>query len=229
MKDKQLAVVLLSGGLDSTTCASIAKAMGYEIYALTVNYGQKQKIEIEKAKKVADFLKIKNHIIININLDQIGGSALTSSNITVPKNREINNEIPITYVPARNTIFLSLALALAETISSSDIFIGVNAVDYSGYPDCRPQFIDAYEKLASLATKQGVGNNIKYKIHTPLINLSKSEIIKKGIELGVDYSITHSCYDPDINGKPCESCDACVLRQKGFEEAGISDPIWKTK
>ena len=223
---KKTAVILLSGGLDSTTCVAIAKDQGFELYGLTINYGQKHIFELESAKSIASYFDIKNHTIIDINLAQFGGSALTSS-MNVPKNRNISdmNDIPVTYVPARNTVFLSIALARAETINAFDIFIGVNALDYSGYPDCRPAFISEFEKLANLATKNGVEKKGEYKIHTPLISLTKSEIITKGIGLNVDYSITSSCYDPSDNGYPCGLCDACQLRLKGFKEAGLKDPL----
>ena len=220
------AVILLSGGLDSTTCAAIAKKKQFELYGLTINYGQKHIFEIESAKSVADYFKMKKHIIIDIDLASFGGSSLTSKDLEVPKNRMLsNNDIPTTYVPARNTVFLSVSLAQAETINSFDIFIGVNALDYSGYPDCRPEFISQFEKLANLATKESIEKKGKYKIHTPLINLTKSEIIQKGLKLNVDYSITSSCYDPHKNGNPCGNCDACMLRLKGFEEAGKKDPL----
>ena len=224
---KKTAVILLSGGLDSTTCVAIAKAQGFEPYGLTINYGQKHIFEIKSAKSIANYYNIKNHSIIDINLAHFGGSALTSDNIKVPKNRNISNinDIPSTYVPARNTVFLSIALARAETANSFDIFIGVNALDYSGYPDCRPEFISGFEKLANLATKEGLEKRGTYKIHTPLISLTKSEIIQKGIDLGVDYSMTSSCYAPNDKGHPCKYCDACKLRLKGFKEAGIEDPL----
>ena len=223
---KKTAVILLSGGLDSTTCVAIAKDQGFELFGLTINYGQKHIFELESAKSIASYFDIKNHSIIDINLAQFGGSALTSS-MNVPKNRNVSdmNDIPVTYVPARNTVFLSIALARAETINAFDIFIGVNALDYSGYPDCRPAFISEFEKLANLATKNGVEKKGEYKIHTPLISLTKSEIITKGIGLNVDYSITSSCYDPSDNGYPCGLCDACQLRLKGFKEAGLKDPL----
>ena len=223
---KKTAVILLSGGLDSTTCVAIAKDQGFELYGLTINYGQKHIFELESAKSIASYFDIKNHTIIDINLAQFGGSALTSS-MNVPKNRNISdmNDIPVTYVPARNTVFLSIALAKAETVNAFDIFIGVNALDYSGYPDCRPAFISQFEKLANFATKDAVEKRGKYKIHTPLINLTKSKIIKKGLDLNVDYSMTSSCYDPTDKGYPCGLCDACQLRLKGFKEAGLKDPL----
>ena len=224
---KKTAVILLSGGLDSTTCVAIAKDQGFDIIGLTINYGQKHIFELESAKSIARYFNIKNHSIINIDLASFGGSSLTSTNMKVPKNRRTAdiNDIPSTYVPARNTVFLSIALARAETINSFDIFIGVNALDYSGYPDCRPEFISEFEKLANLATKEGIEKKGQYKIHTPLINLKKSEIIQKGMELNVDYSMTSSCYDPYENGNPCGSCDACELRLKGFKDAGKIDPL----
>ena len=224
---KKTAVILLSGGLDSTTCIAIAKDQGFDIIGLTINYGQKHIFELESAKSIARYFNIKNHSIINIDLASFGGSSLTSTNMKVPKNRRTAdiNDIPSTYVPARNTVFLSIALARAETINSFDIFIGVNALDYSGYPDCRPEFISEFEKLANLATKEGIEKKGQYKIHTPLINLKKSEIIQKGMELNVDYSMTSSCYDPYENGNPCGSCDACELRLKGFKDAGKIDPL----
>ena len=224
---KKTAVILLSGGLDSTTCVAIAKDQGFDIIGLTINYGQKHIFELESAKSIARYFNIKNHSIINIDLASFGGSSLTSTDMKVPKNRRTAdiNDIPSTYVPARNTVFLSIALARAETINSFDIFIGVNALDYSGYPDCRPEFISEFEKLANLATKEGIEKKGQYKIHTPLINFKKSEIIQKGMELNVDYSMTSSCYDPYKNGNPCGSCDACELRLKGFKDAGKIDPL----
>lgn len=216
------AVVLLSGGLDSTTVAYLAKSAGYEIYALTFDYGQRHKKELESAKKICKQLGTKGHKILNIDLTQIGGSALTNSKIDVPENREIDKEIPVTYVPARNTIFLSFALAYAEVSEAEAIFIGANNLDYSGYPDCRPEYFEAFQKMANLATKVGVeGNSIR--IVTPLLNLTKAEIIKRGMGLGVPYELTWSCYEG--KGKACGKCDSCVLRLKGFKEAGIKDPV----
>src|SRR3990170_349395 len=220
------AVVLSSGGIDSTTAMAIAKSEGYEIYSLSLNYGQRHKIELEMAKKVAGFFGAAKHIIIDIDLRKFGGSALTAD-IDVPKDRHIEemaSGIPVTYVPARNTIFLSFALAWAETLNADAIFIGVNALDYSGYPDCRPEYIKAFEEMANLATKAGVEEKIRFKIKTPLINMTKAEIIKKGSGLGVDYSLTSSCYDPLPDGAHCGRCDSCLLRKKGFNEAGIKDP-----
>jgi 7-cyano-7-deazaguanine synthase len=221
------AVVLLSGGLDSTTVLAIAKADGYETYALSFSYGQRHSWELECARKVAADSGVKDHRIAQIDLRIFGGSALTAE-IGVPKGRsleEMSERIPVTYVPARNTIFLSFALAWAEVLGSSDIFIGVNALDYSGYPDCRPEFIEAFERLANLATKAGVESRLNLKIHTPLISLSKSEIISKGLALGVNYGLTSSCYDPSPSGEPCGACDSCLLRQKGFRENGLIDPL----
>lgn len=221
------AVVLLSGGLDSTTVLAIAKSESYQTYALSFCYGQRHDIELKKAEKIAKIFEVAEHAIINIDLRRIGGSALTA-NISVPKERSISEmeiDVPITYVPARNTVFLSLALGWAEVLNACDIFIGVNALDYSGYPDCRPEYIAAFETLANLATSAGVEKRLSFKIHTPLIHLTKAEIIKKGLELGVDYSLTHSCYDPDVDGLACGSCDSCQLRLKGFQDAGLIDPV----
>jgi 7-cyano-7-deazaguanine synthase len=221
------AVVLLSGGLDSSTVLAIAKSEGFAPHAMTFRYGQRHQLEIDAAKKLAKQSAVAQHIIADIDLRTFGGSALTSD-IAVPKGREaqeMQQEIPITYVPARNTIFLSFALAWAEVLGSSDIFIGVNAVDYSGYPDCRPEFIEAYERMANLATKAAVEGRQKIKIHTPLISLSKAEIIARGLALGVDYSLTVSCYDPSPDGASCGRCDACQLRLKGFEQNGMRDPV----
>jgi 7-cyano-7-deazaguanine synthase len=220
------AVLLLSGGLDSSTVLAIAQHQGYEVYAMTFRYGQRHQVEIEAAKRIAAMAKVKQHVIAEIDLRIFGGSALTSD-IEVPKHADSQKpsagEIPVTYVPARNTIFLSFALAWAEVLHSLDIFIGVNAIDYSGYPDCRPEFIAAYERMANLATKASV-EGARLRIHTPLINLSKAEIINKGVALGVDYALTISCYDPSLSGKPCGACDACLLRRQGFRAAGIADP-----
>lgn len=221
------AVVLLSGGLDSATVLAVARSHGYELYALSFAYGQRHVWELEAAKRVAASIGVAQHRVATIDLRVFGGSALTDE-IAVPKGRDTNemgHEIPVTYVPARNTIFLSFALAWAEVIGSSDIFIGVNALDYSGYPDCRPEFIEAYEKMANLATKAGVEGHQSLKIHTPLIAFSKAQIISKGIDLGVDYALTSSCYDPSLAGVPCGQCDSCLLRQKGFRENGMEDPL----
>jgi 7-cyano-7-deazaguanine synthase len=220
-----IAVVLLSGGIDSATTLAITKDSGYEVYAISFRYGQRHIFEIEAAKKIAEKIGVEKHLIMGIDLFSFGGSALTD-NIAVPKGQKVESigkEIPVTYVPARNIIFLSLALGWAEVLGSVDLFIGVNQVDYSGYPDCRPEFIEAFEKTANLGTKIGVEGR-EIKIHTPLISLSKAEIIKKGKELDVDYSLTHSCYDPDDKGRACGKCDSCLLRRKGFEEAGVEDP-----
>ena len=219
------AVILLSGGLDSTTCLAIAKNQGFELFALTFNYGQRHDFELKAAQKIVDHYQIKNHSVVDIDLAQFGGSALTDE-IDVPKDRSESEmtDIPLTYVPARNTVFLSLALAWAETLNAFDIFIGVNALDYSGYPDCRPEYIAAFEKTANLATKAGI-SGASFKIHTPLINMKKSEIILNGLQLGVDYGLTSSCYDPLKDGVPCGHCDACILRLKGFQEADTLDPL----
>lgn len=223
----QPAIVLLSGGLDSATVLAMAHKEGYSICALTFRYGQRHEFEIEAAKRIAERAGVARHVIAEIDLRAIGGSALTDD-IEVPKNRsgeEIGTGIPITYVPARNTIFLSYALAWAEATQSNDIFIGVNALDFSGYPDCRPEYIEAFEAMANLATKASVEGGANLKIHTPLIHLSKAEIVKRGLELGVDYSLTHTCYDPGPEGSACGECDACQLRLKGFEANGIPDPV----
>jgi 7-cyano-7-deazaguanine synthase len=222
----QKAVVLSSGGIDSTTTMAVAKDQGYEIYSLSFFYGQRHAFELEAAQKVAKTFGVSKHLVINIDLKQIGGSSLTDD-IDVPKDRtetEMIQKIPVTYVPARNTIFLSFALAWAEVLKSSDIFIGVTAIDYSGYPDCRPEYIEAFERMANLATKSGVEGELKIRIRTPLIRMTKAQIIQKGIELGVDYASTHSCYDPSPKGLACGRCDSCFLRRKGFKEAGVSDP-----
>ena len=221
------AVVLLSGGLDSATCVAIAQNIGFDVYGLSFRYGQRDNYEFEAAEAVAKALNIKRHVIIDIDLRAFGGSALTS-NVEVPKGRssiDMDHEIPVTYVPARNTIFLSFALAFAETLNSNDIFIGVNSLDYSGYPDCRPEYIDAFQKMAHLATKIGVEGNNKVKINTPLMDMTKTEIIKKGMSLGVDYSITTSCYDPGQNHLACGQCDSCFIRLNGFAGIGAVDPI----
>jgi 7-cyano-7-deazaguanine synthase len=221
------AVVLFSGGLDSTTTLAIAGFMGFELYALTIDYGQRHIYELQSAMKISSILSVKSQKIVKIDLRTIGGSALTDDKFLVPSAKNQNPEkhnIPVTYVPARNTIFLSIALAYAEVIDSYDIFIGVNALDYSGYPDCRQEFIAAFEKLTGLATKKGVEEKRNFRIHAPLINMTKAEIIKKGIELDIDLSLTHSCYNPDPSGYACGICDSCILRKKGFIEAGISDP-----
>jgi 7-cyano-7-deazaguanine synthase len=220
------AVVLLSGGLDSATCVAIAQQSGFSVHAISFRYGQRHCIELTRAASVAKHFGIQKHAIIDIDLAKLGGSALTDMAIDVPKHdtaEEIGTDIPLTYVPARNTVFLSYALAWAEVLDSNDIFIGVNALDYSGYPDCRPEYIQAYETMANLATKRGVSGE-KLTIHAPLIHMTKGEIIRKGVELGVDYSLTISCYDPTPEGKPCGRCDSCLLRARGFAQAGIIDP-----
>jgi 7-cyano-7-deazaguanine synthase len=218
------AVVLLSGGLDSYTAAAIAKAQRFSLYALTVHYGQRHAREIESARSVARALGVERHLELDVDLRPIGGSSLTAD-LAVPRDRDLQGtDIPSTYVPARNTIFLSLALGWAEVVGAHDIVIGVNALDYSGYPDCRPEFIAAFERLAHLATREGV-EGAQFRVHTPLITLSKADIIRRGLELGLDYGLTHSCYDPETGGAPCGRCDSCVLRARGFREAGVPDPV----
>ena len=227
MNGKPKAIVLLSGGIDSTTTLAIAMSQGFEVYALSFRYGQRHEVELDAAHRIAKHFRVAKHMIIDIDPRLFGGSALTDE-IEVPKARtaeRMGKDIPITYVPARNTIFLSFALAWAEVLDTEDLFIGVNALDYSGYPDCRPEYIAAYENMANLATKAGVEGKQKLKIHTPLIKMTKAQIIKKGLELGVDYSLTHSCYDPSKAGEACGLCDSCQLRLKGFREAGVQDPI----
>jgi 7-cyano-7-deazaguanine synthase len=226
MGKKKKAVVLSSGGIDSTTAMAIARNEGYELYSLTFDYGQRHAVELEASKKTAEALGALQHLVIRIDLGKIGGSALTAD-IAVPHGRseeEMTSGIPVTYVPARNTIFLSYALAWAEVLEAVDILIGVNAVDYSGYPDCRPEYIRAFEVMANLAIKAAVERRMKISIRTPLIDMTKAEIIRKGTKLGVDYRLTHSCYDPDAQGRACGDCDSCLLRKKGFREAGIPDP-----
>jgi 7-cyano-7-deazaguanine synthase len=227
MTTSKNAVCLLSGGLDSTTALAIARSEGFDVYAMSFRYGQRHKVELESAARVAAAMGVKHHVIVDIDLRQFGGSALTSD-IDVPKSRalsEMSHGIPVTYVPARNTVFLSFALAWAETLGAQDIYIGVNALDYSGYPDCRPEYIEAYETMANLATRAGVEGTQRLKIHTPLIELTKAEIIRRGLALGVDFSLTSSCYDPAPIGAPCGACDSCLLRAKGFAEAGVPDPL----
>jgi 7-cyano-7-deazaguanine synthase len=218
--------VLLSGGLDSTTTLAIAQDQGFQCHALSFRYGQRHIVELESAARIAEAAEVEAHVVVDFDLRVFGGSALTSD-IEVPKHdrvADLSNEIPVTYVPARNTVFLSFAVAWAEVLGSADIFIGVNALDYSGYPDCRPEFIAAYETMANLATKAGVVGATSLKIHTPLIAMTKAEIITRGVDLGVDYSLTASCYDPTPDGAACGRCDSCLLRQRGFEEAGVPDP-----
>jgi len=220
------AVVLLSGGLDSTTVLAIARSEGYRTYALSFRYGQRHEVELAAARQVATAMGVAGHVVAEIDLRAFGGSALTAD-IDVPHHdrvEDLGEGIPVTYVPARNTVFLSFALAWAETLGAEDIFIGVNALDYSGYPDCRPEYIAAYEAMANLATKAGVEGHQRLRIHAPLIDLTKAQIIERGLTLGVDYGLTHSCYDPDPDGRPCGTCDSCLLRQKGFAEAGLDDP-----
>lgn len=221
------AVVLLSGGLDSTTTLAIARSDGFDLHAMSFRYGQRHVVELECARRTAAAMAVRRHVIVDIDLRQFGGSALTGD-VAVPKGRaaeEISRGIPITYVPARNTVFLSFALAWAETLGSQDIYIGVNALDYSGYPDCRPEYIAAYARMANLATKAGVEGRQHLRIHTPLIQMTKAQIIRHGLALGVDYSLTSSCYDPGPAGAPCGACDSCLLRAKGFGEAAVADPL----
>lgn len=221
------AVCLLSGGLDSSVCLAYARRQGFSCYALSIDYGQRHRIELEAAARVAQALSVAEHRIVGVDLGGFGGSALTDR-IAVPKHRspeEMGQGIPVTYVPARNTVFLSLALAWAEVLQAADIFLGVNAIDYSGYPDCRPEYIEAFERMANMATKAGVEGRLRIRIHTPLIRLSKAEIVKLGSELGLDFRLTSSCYDPDETGRPCGACDSCLLRRKGFSEAGFQDPL----
>lgn len=220
------AVALASGGLDSSTVMALAKQQGFEIHALSFDYGQRHRHELEAARRITQSLGIEDHVIAQIDLRVFGGSALTSS-IEVPKNRNAElcaDEIPVTYVPARNTIFLSFALAWCEVLQAQDIFVGVNAIDYSGYPDCRPEFLESFEKLANLATKAGVEGTSRYRIHAPLLHMSKAQIIRAGMEAGLDLSLTHSCYDPSPEGLACGACDSCILRRRGFRESGIPDP-----
>lgn len=220
------AVVLSSGGIDSTTVMAIAIKEGYEVYSLSFQYGQRHVIELKSARKIAEILGAKKHLVIDIDMRKIGGSALTD-HFDVPKGRnevEMQREIPVTYVPARNTIFLSFGLAWAEVVGASDIFIGVNAIDYSGYPDCRPEYIRAFEEMANLAIKSAIEGKMRMRIRTPLIRMTKAEIIRKGFDLGIDYRLTHSCYDPSTEGKACGHCDSCLLRKNGFRESGIPDP-----
>jgi 7-cyano-7-deazaguanine synthase len=225
--ERKRAVVLLSGGLDSATALAVAQREGYEPYALSFDYGQRHLFELEAARRVALAAHVRQHIVLSLDLRTFGGSALTAD-LAVPKDRaeaEMADGIPVTYVPARNTIFLSLALGWAESLGISDLFIGVNVLDYSGYPDCRPEYLSAFERMANLGTKAGVEGKSTWRIHAPLIQMTKAEIIRTGTVLGVDYSLTHSCYDPDSEGRPCGRCDSCRLRLKGFAEAGLTDPL----
>ena len=227
MSSLKRAVILLSGGLDSATCLAIARNQGFETHTVAFRYGQRHQYELQRAQLISEKLNATSHRIVDIDLAQFGGSALTDAAIDVPKSEtveSIGEAIPVTYVPARNTVFLSLSLAFAETVDAKDIFIGVNSLDYSGYPDCRPEFIQAFERMANLATKAGVEESQRLKIHTPLIDLTKAEIIARGMELGVDYGLTLSCYDPGDAGLPCQHCDACLLRARGFATNGIQDP-----
>jgi 7-cyano-7-deazaguanine synthase len=224
---EQPAVILLSGGLDSATAAAIARQEGFSLYALSVDYGQRHRFELQAARRVGQALGVARHVALSVDLAQLGGSALTDA-IDVPKDRpasEMAHGIPVTYVPARNTVLLSLALAYAEVVGAADIFLGVNALDYSGYPDCRPEYVAAFTTLANLATKASVEGRLKFAIHAPLLHWTKAEIIRRGVELGVDYGLTHSCYDPAPAGASCGRCDACLLRRKGFAEAGMKDPL----
>ncbi len=227
MNTRKIAVVLLSGGLDSTTTLAIARSEGFEPYAMTFRYGQRHAAEVEAARQIAQHMQVPRHVMCDINLRQFGGSALTDEwdVPTADSVDDIGAEIPITYVPARNTIFLSFALAWAETLGTGDIFIGVNALDYSGYPDCRPEYIEAYQRMANLATRGGVQRSCPVTIHTPLIDLKKAQIIQRGLALGVDYALTTSCYAPRPDGAACGRCDACLLRRRGFSENGVADPI----
>ncbi len=227
MSNKPRAVCLLSGGLDSSACLAFACKEGYECYALSFDYGQRHRVELEAAARVAAALGAVEHVVVRADIGRVGGSALTAE-LEVPKGRvpaEMGQGIPVTYVPARNTVFLSFALAWAEVLRASDIFIGVNAIDYSGYPDCRPEYIEAFEKMANLATKAGVEGRTRVRIHAPLIRMTKAEIVRLAAKLGVDFGLTHSCYDPAPDGRPCGACDSCVLRRRGFQEAGIGDPL----
>lgn len=220
------AVILFSGGLDSTTCLAMAKQQGFAPYALSFNYSQRHHVELAAARRVAAHLGVAGHLVLDLPLGAIGGSALTAA-IDVPKDRalaEMEGEIPVTYVPARNTVFLAMALAWSEVLGAQDIFIGVNALDYSGYPDCRPEFVHAFEAMANLAIKEAVEGRLKITVHTPLLAMSKADIVRAGMVLGVDYALTHSCYDPTPDGLACARCDSCLLRKKGFEEAGVTDP-----
>lgn len=226
MENSKPAIVLLSGGLDSSTVLAIAQAQGFAVHALSFRYGQRHAAELNAARRIAALAGVKQHVVAEIDLRAFGGSALTAD-IEVPKGRrvaEMSTGIPVTYVPARNTIFLSFALAHAEVVGAQDIFVGVNAIDYSGYPDCRPEYIEAFERMANLATRAGVEGGAKLQIHTPLIELTKEQIIRRGLELGVDYGLTVTCYDPSSAGEACGSCDACILRLKGFADAGVRDP-----
>jgi 7-cyano-7-deazaguanine synthase len=221
------AVCLLSGGLDSSTCLALARRDGFECYAISFDYGQRHRIELQAAARVAQSLGVAVHVTVPIDLRVFGGSALTDD-IDVPKARsasEMSEAIPITYVPARNTVFLSIALAWAEVLGSADLFMGVNAIDYSGYPDCRPEFIEAFERMGNLGTKAGVEGRMRLRVHTPLIAMNKADIVRTANDLGLDFRLTHSCYDPDESGRPCGACDSCVLRKKGFAEAGLIDPL----
>jgi 7-cyano-7-deazaguanine synthase len=225
---KPKAIVLLSGGLDSTTTLAVARNQGFATHALSFRYGQRHEHELKAASRIAKYFDVVQHVTFDVNIGQFGGSALTAADIDIPKNRtseDMSHDIPVTYVPARNTVFLSIALAWAEVLGANDIFIGVNALDYSGYPDCRPEYIEAFEKMANIATKSGIEGRQRLKIHTPLIQLTKTQIVRLGRDLGVAFGLTSTCYDPSFEGHPCGRCDACLLRLKGFHEAGLEDPL----
>jgi 7-cyano-7-deazaguanine synthase len=225
-QERERAVVLLSGGIDSSTALALARRQKYEAFALTVDYGQRHRYELAAARRIAESLGAAGHLTVTVDLRAFGGSALTDD-LAVPKGREaarVSSEIPVTYVPARNTVFLSLALAWTEVLHAGDIFIGANAVDYSGYPDCRPEYLEQFERVANLATKAGVEGRVHFRIHAPLLRMTKAQIIRTGVDAGVDFSLTHSCYDPATGGLACGSCDSCILRRRGFQEAGIPDP-----
>jgi 7-cyano-7-deazaguanine synthase len=225
-RERERAVVLLSGGIDSSTALALARRQKYEAFALTVDYGQRHRYELAAARRIAESLGAAGHLTVTVDLRAFGGSALTDD-LAVPKGREaarVSSEIPVTYVPARNTVFLSLALAWTEVLHAGDIFIGANAVDYSGYPDCRPEYLEQFERVANLATKAGVEGRVHFRIHAPLLRMTKAQIIRTGVDAGVDFSLTHSCYDPATGGLACGSCDSCILRRRGFQEAGIPDP-----
>lgn len=223
--NRSRAIVLLSGGLDSATCLLIAREEGFSVFALSFDYGQRHRVELEKARQLAARYGAREHRVIALDFPAASASALTDASIAVPRNSLGKEAIPVTYVPARNTLFLAHAIAWGEAIGAGDIFIGANALDYSGYPDCRPEFLEAFEKMANLATKAGVEGNLAFRIHAPLLRMTKAEIVARGAMLGLDFGLTSSCYDPAPDGRPCGGCDSCLLRQKGFHEAGISDPI----
>jgi 7-cyano-7-deazaguanine synthase len=225
MTDKPKAIVLLSGGLDSATCLLIAREQGFDVFALSFDYGQRHRVELEKARQLAARYGARDHRVIRLDLPAPAASALTNPSLAVPKRSLGREAIPVTYVPARNTLFLAHALAWGEALEAADIFIGSNALDYSGYPDCRPEFLDAFQKMANLATKAGVEGTLVFRIHAPLLQLTKGQIVSRARELGLDFSLTSSCYDPSTDGRPCGACDSCLLRKKGFMDAGIPDPV----